>query len=175
MELQAVPQNTQNKPPGKKLLRWLVIVDILLLAVIAIFTLIQQPKDQSLDTAPALIVNGITITNKEYDDAIKYFQDFWGFDVASLDGQGEVKAMLIDRVILEQWAQSKGLTVSDDQILEKSKTLHENPPDFNKYPDFKAQAKAEILKGYLRDEKGQDYELWISEEVEKAEITDNVQ
>jgi len=165
----------QNKPPGSKLLRWVVGINLLLIAVIAIFILTQKPQDQDLDTAPALIVNGITITNKEYDSALKYFQDFWEFDTASLDGQEEVKAVLIERIILEQWAQSKGLAVSDDQILEKSKELHENPPDFEDYPDFRAQAKAEILRGYLKDEKGADYELWISEEVEKAEITDNVQ
>jgi len=176
MELQTVPPNTQEKPPGSRLLRWVVAIDLLLIAVIAIAALIQRPlspPDRSLE--PALIVNGVTITNEEYDEAIKYFHDFWGFDVASLDGQGEVKAKLIERVILEQWAQSKGRTVSDDQILEKSKEMHENPPSFEEYPDFKAQAKAEILKGYLKDEKGQDYELWISEEVERAEITDNVQ
>jgi hypothetical protein len=165
----------KEKSLGSRLLRWVVGINLFLIAVIAVFAILQKPQDQSLDAAPALIVNGVTITNKEYDNALKYFQDFWGFDTASLDGQGEVKAMLIERVILEQWAQSKGLTVSDDQILEKSKEMHENPPDFEDYPDFKSQAKAEILRGYVIDEKGKDYELWLSEEVEKAEITDNVQ
>ena len=90
MELQTVPPNTQEKPPGSRLLRWVVAIDLLLIAVIAIAALIQRPlspPDRSLE--PALIVNGVTITNEEYDEAIKYFHDFWGFDVASLDGQGE--------------------------------------------------------------------------------------
>jgi len=181
MEEQSVQQNIRQKPSPSQRLKWVVVINLLLIAAIvlsiALVSLDIFPplgsQDQILN--PALIVNNVTITVVEYEDALEYFHDFQGFDIFSVDGQEEVKYKLTERVVLDQWAQDKGITVTDEQILEKSIELHENPPSFDVYPEFEVQSRVEVLKEHFEVREDIDYILWISREVDKATILDYVE
>ena len=159
----------QPKTGALKLLRWVIGIDLLLITVIvalALTTNLFIPQPSKLPDI-AFEFDGVQVTVEEFRETARYFNDIAGYlGVFSDDGFGLITDTLIERKLVEQWAEENNFSVSAEELLEKARELHTDggDPPLSDYPGLEAQARVEVLKPQIEPFEGTPYDLWLLNE-----------